>query len=242
MNEITLVAAFLTGLLGSLHCIGMCGGIVGALSMQLPASVQQSKWRILPYLLAYNLGRLASYMLAGMLVGYLGMRFTALLPQPHLVGMVISGIFMIFLGLYLGGWWAALVHLEKLGAYLWRFLQPLSKPLFPVRHPWQALLLGGVWGWLPCGLVYTALALALASASVERGGLLMLAFGVGTLPMLLALGSTAYWLNQFTRKPLVRQVFGVLIILFGLYTLSGPVHYQHFGLQVPGMCTMPENF
>jgi len=242
LNEITLVAAFITGLLGSLHCIGMCGGIVGALSMQLPLPIQQSKWRMLPYLLGYNIGRISSYIIAGMLVGYLGMKFTSLLPQPHPVGMAISGLFMIALGFYLGGWWSALVHLEKLGAYLWRFLQPLSKPLFPVKTPWQALLLGGIWGWLPCGLVYTALALSMASASIERGGLLMLAFGLGTLPMLFTLGTTTYWLNQFTRKPIVRQSFGVLIILFGLYTLLGPMHYQHFGLQVPGMCEVPEGF
>ncbi|ALG67185.1 sulfite exporter TauE/SafE family protein [Beggiatoa leptomitoformis] len=236
MLELYGLSAFLTGLLGSVHCVGMCGGIVGALTMGLPATTHQSPLRLFPYLLTYNLGRLSSYMLSGALVGFLGGQFTEILPQPHLIGMAISGIFMIILGLYLGGWWQFLSLLEKQGAKLWRKIQPFSRYFLPVKNPLQALGLGIIWGWLPCGLVYTALMIALASGSAWEGSLLMLAFGLGTLPMLLTMGATTAWLNRLTRHIAVRRGIGLLVIIFGVYTLSGFAHPIRYGIHGTNMC------
>ncbi|MEY3221080.1 MAG: hypothetical protein RIT27_2437 [Pseudomonadota bacterium] len=233
--EWMLSAALLMGLIGSLHCIGMCGGIVGALVMRLPIT----HWTgLLPYLLAYNIGRLSSYVFAGMLAGWLGSQFGRLLPQPQLIGKTIAGLFMIALGFYISGWSTFLIQkVEKLGNNLWRYLQPLSKRFFPVSNPFQALGIGLIWGWLPCGLVYSALALALASPNAFEGGLVMLAFGLGTLPMLFLMGMTAHRLLNFIKLPLVRQTAGSLIIVFGFLTLFLPANVFH--LYGDLFCTAP---
>ncbi|OUD14265.1 hypothetical protein TPSD3_08030 [Thioflexithrix psekupsensis] len=228
-QEFSLLTAFMMGLLGSVHCIGMCGGIVGALTMGLGENIRQSQLKLMPYLAAYNIGRITSYSIAGILVGFLGSQFTQLLPEPMLIGRLFAGVFMIILGLYIAEWWRALGWLERGGAYLWRQIEPLGRRFLPVKNLPHALALGLVWGWLPCGLVYGALALSLASASATQGGLLMLAFGLGTLPTLVTIGSAASWLNRITRKAIVRQTMGLLIILFGLYTLFAPHKHGSHG-------------
>lgn len=226
ITEITLFSAFLAGLLGSAHCIGMCGGIVGALTMSLPDDIRQSHRKLFPYLLTYNFGRIASYTLAGILMGFLGAQFAGVLPldNPRMVAMWVSSIFMILLGLYIGSWWQVLTYLEKAGQNLWRTIEPLGRRLLPVKSPLQALGLGILWGWLPCGLVYSILAFSLTSGSALQGGLLMLFFGIGTLPMLFAMGATAQWLTRFAQKLIVRRIAGATLILFGLFILFAPHH------------------
>lgn len=229
--EWMLSAALVMGLVGSLHCIGMCGGIVGALVMRLPIN----HWTgLLPYLLAYNIGRLSSYIIAGMLAGWLGSQFGGFLPQPQVVGKIIAGLFMIAVGFYVSGWSVFLIQkIEKAGNVLWQYVQPLSKRFFPVSNPFQALGIGLIWGWLPCGLVYSALALALASPNAFEGGLIMLAFGIGTLPMLLLIGVTAHKLLNFTKLPIIRKIAGSIIILFGLLTLWLPLEHSHWFCVTP---------
>ena len=228
MIELTFLSAFMAGLLGSVHCIGMCGGIVGALTMSLPKEVHQNYNRLLPYLFSYNIGRIASYTIAGILAGYIGAHFGDMLPMenPGIVAMWVSGLFMIALGLYIGGWWQVLIKLEKVGSHVWRRIEPFGRRFLPVKNPLQALGLGLVWGWLPCGLVYSILAFSLTSGSALNGGLLMLAFGLGTLPMLFAIGVTAQWLTKFAQKLLVRRIAGAMVILFGLFILVGK-QYMH---------------
>jgi len=228
-TEITWLAAFLAGLLGSVHCVGMCGGISGALTMGLPAAVRQSYPRLLPYLLAYNGGRILSYVTAGVLMGALGAQLGAgFAPQTAItVGRMISGAFMLALGLYIAGWWNALAGLERLGGTLWRRIEPLGRGLLPPTGLAQALGLGLVWGWLPCGLVYSALAWSLAAGGALQGGAIMLAFGLGTLPTLIAMGAAARWLKLVTRRPRVRQAAGALILGFGLYMLFAPGAHLH---------------
>jgi sulfite exporter TauE/SafE len=225
-TELTLFSAFIAGLVGSVHCIGMCGGIVGLLTMSLPDNVRQSYLRLIPYLLTYNIGRISSYIIAGVLMGFLGSQFSQVLPleNPRIVAMWVSGLFMIALGLYIGAWWQTLTFLEKAGGYLWRKIEPLGRRFLPVKHPLQALGLGLVWGWLPCGLVYAILFFALTSNSAWNGGLLMLAFGLGTLPMLFTMGATAQWFTQFAHKLIVRRIAGFVVILFGLMILL-PHHH-----------------
>ncbi len=231
-TELTLVSAFLVGLLGSTHCLGMCGGIVGALTLGLRDDIRRSAARLIPYLVAYNAGRIASYVVAGALAGLLSAQILHIAPpeQVRLATRIVTAGFMIALGLYLAGWWPGLAALERLGGKLWVRIEPVGRRFLPVNHPLKALALGLVWGWLPCGLVYSALAWSLASGDATRGATLMLAFGLGTLPMLLAMGAAARWLNNIVRRHGVRQGAGVLILLFGLYTLFMPtVHRGHDG-------------
>jgi|JFJP01.1.fsa_nt_gi hypothetical protein len=227
-SEFTLLSAFLVGLFGSVHCIGMCGGIVGSLTMGISPEVRESPLRLIPYLLMYNLGRILSYLLIGVLAGFLGQQLSQVLPleNPRMVAMWASSIFMIILGLYIGGWWRILTVLEKAGSQLWRYLEPLGRRFLPVRTPFHALGLGMIWGWLPCGLVYSVVAFAVTTGDTVQGGLLMLAFGVGTLPMMLTLGATANWLVRITRHSIVQQIIGALIIVFGLFIIFGPHHHK----------------
>lgn len=215
MTEVNLISAFVVGLLGGVHCVGMCGGIVGALSLGLPSQRQ------LPLLIAYNLGRIGSYTVAGAIMGVMGFYFSALLPVQNAqrVLLAFAGIFMILLGLYLGGWWNLLTRIERLGGRLWRRIEPLGRGLLPVRSVRQALLLGVLWGWLPCGLVYSALVWTVSSGGASQGGLLMLAFGLGTLPNLLLMGVAAAKLQRWVRKPATRAVAGGLVVLFGMWQL-----------------------
>jgi uncharacterized protein len=216
MTDLGPVSAALVGLLGGVHCVGMCGGIVGALSIGLPET--RSRW---PILLSYNLGRIASYTLAGAIAGGLGYFFSGLLPvqQAQQALLLIAGVFMVLLGLYLAGWWNLLARLEKAGGGLWKRIEPLGRGLLPVRRPGQALALGMLWGWLPCGLVYSVLVWSVSAGGAGQGALLMLGFGLGTLPNLLLMGAAASRLQGFVRRPRVRQLAGAAIVLFGLFQL-----------------------
>jgi uncharacterized protein len=227
-SEFTLLTAFLAGLLGSVHCVGMCGGIVGSLTMGIKPEIRQSFFRLVPYLSMYNLGRILSYMLIGLFAGFLGQQVAQILPldNPRLIAMWVSSIFMIILGLYIGGWWRILTVLEKAGSRVWQYLEPWGRRFLPVQTPFHALGLGMIWGWLPCGLVYSVVAFAVTTGDALQGSLLMLAFGVGTLPMMLTLGATANWLVRITRHSVVQQIIGALIIVFGLFILFGPHHHK----------------
>ena len=227
--DVTLASAFMVGLLGSTHCIAMCGGIVGALTMGLDPAARRSPWKLLPYLLTYNIGRIASYALAGAIVGFLSAQVlrVATPDAAQLFTRIVAGGFMIAFGLYLSGWWPVLTRLEQLGAHLWKHIEPIGHRFLPVNHPAKALVLGLVWGWLPCGMVYSALAWALVSGSAANGASIMLAFGLGTLPMLLALGTVARWLGELVRQRWLRVGAGAVLILFGLYFMLAPRGHQH---------------
>lgn len=209
------LALFLVGLLGGTHCVGMCGGIVGALSMGAPA-----RWSML---LSYNAGRIISYVIAGAIAGALGAASIGLDgPFPaRLILYFLANIMLIALGLYLIGVSQALAFTERAGQHLWRRIQPLTKRFLPAKTPGQAFPLGFLWGWLPCGLVYSALVSSLSSGSIERGALMMLAFGLGTLPNLLLAGIILARLNEFVRRPIVRLFSGLLVLSFGLYGMLG---------------------
>ncbi len=228
MTELTIAAAFMIGLLGSTHCIGMCGGIVGALTMGLPEAKRQSPQKLLPYLLTYNSGRLISYSLAGLMVGLLSSSIGELFQIGRFpVGGIVGGLFMVALGIYIGGWMQTMAWLERLGGYFWRQIEPFGRRFMPVKSPLQALGLGFFWGWLPCGLVYSTLAWAATSGSAVNSALLMLAFGLGTLPMLLLMGGFAEKLQSFTRNKWTRYVAGILLIAFGAMILTKALSGGH---------------
>ena len=221
LTDVTLLSAFLVGFFGGVHCVGMCGGIVGALTLGLPETVR-ARWRSAwPYHLAYNLGRITSYTLAGALAGGLGglvLKLTAL-HQAQQALQVLAALFMLALGLYLGGWWSGLLRIERLGGVLWRRVEPFGRRFLPVASPPQAFALGLVWGWLPCGLVYSVLVWSLAAGSALDGAKLMLSFGVGTLPNLLLMGLLAARLGAFVRRPWPRRIAGGLVAAFGVLLL-----------------------
>jgi sulfite exporter TauE/SafE len=232
MNSEPLLAAFLVGLLGGTHCFGMCGGIVGALSSGLALELQTSRWRLVAAQLAYNSGRISSYVFAGVLLGLFGQQLgEAGLLEGFPLGRIIAGVVMILFGIYLAGWWHSLLWLEKAGAGLWKYIEPFGRRYIPVRSAGQAFLLGLVWGWLPCGMVYAVLALALTSGSGAEGGMLMLAFGLGTLPALLGMGLAYNTLSRFIRDPRIRMLAGILVIVMGILMLlanpSGQGHHAH---------------
>lgn len=189
----------------------MCGGISSALGLN---SAEHPESRIL----AYNLGRIFSYSLAGLIVGTLGFWLSQNLAAFDAL-RYLAALMLILLGLYLGKWFNGLIYFEKLGHQLWPLIQPLSKRFIPIRSMKDALLVGMIWGWLPCGLVYSALIWASLESHSVASMLIMLCFGLGTLPAMLATGLFAQSVNRFVKKVWFRQTASGLMILFGLWTL-----------------------
>jgi sulfite exporter TauE/SafE len=216
MPELTLLAAFLTGLLGGAHCVGMCGGIVAAMSLQA------GKPQPFVFHLAYSVGRIASYVAAGALVGLLGSAaFLSDTLYPLQQGLyVLAQIVLILLGLYLAGLDQSVLLLERAGSVLWRRVQPLLARVMPIQTLPQAIFAGALWGWLPCGLVYSVLVSALAAGGAGRGALLMLAFGLGTLPNLLLMGWAANSLREWVRRLWVKRLAGLGVVLMGVWGLA----------------------
>lgn len=253
MNGISLVPIFMIGLLGSVHCIGMCGGIVGALSAasaarprfpvavvageaaernakgpaamplsgMLPAAAFDSALRVM----AYNAGRIGSYMAAGAIAGAVGngllggVRTLSDIAPLQLAGYWLANLMLIALGLYLMDAWRGLTALEAAGQVLWRRIRPWMKSLLPLDSAWKAFAVGGLWGWVPCGMVYSVLLTAMLSGSVSSGAGVMLAFGLGTLPMLLGMGLLGMRLQAWLRRRDVRIACGMLVLAFGLLGL-----------------------
>ena len=221
MIEFNYLGAFLVGLMGAAHCFGMCGGLIGAFSTNLPQRPGNQLAHQLSFLLSYNLGRVLSYTLAGALVGAsaatLGQMFAV--DNYLLYLRFFAGIMMILTGLYIAQIWFGIVYIEALGKGLWKILQPLTKLVIPIKHPGQAVLAGMVWGWLPCGLVYSTLTWSVASGSALKGGGIMFFFGLGTLPALLMAGFAAKSLASWVQKKAVKLVSGLLLVSFGLQTI-----------------------
>lgn len=212
------LAVFLIGLLGGVHCFGMCGGIVGALSVQTASG---SAGRRAALLITYNAGRIATYVLLGALLGGLGAIATLLeRVLPVQLGLYLfAHLLLVAMGLYLLGQTRWLQPIERLGQRLWRRVQPWMGRFLPVRHVGEAAVIGGLWGLVPCGLVYSVLATALMSGSSLRGALLMLAFGLGTLPNLLFAGLLFHRLRHHLQQRWVRWLAGGAVIAFGLWGL-----------------------
>ncbi len=228
-EQMTLLAALLAGLFGSTHCFGMCGGIAAALGSGNPA-IQRGPVRGLGYQLLFSGGRILSYAIAGAIAGGLSFWLGALIDVPAWSGVlrVATGLVMVAIGLQLAVNWRGLRHIEALGGRFWRRLSPLVGRLLPVRSAPAALGVGMLWGWLPCGLVYTMLLAAVVSGSAAKGGALMLAFGAGTLPAMVTIGASAGGLTQLIGRHSLRRGAGVLLLAFGAWTMATPIlHLGH---------------
>jgi sulfite exporter TauE/SafE len=223
------LAVLAAGFASGVHCIGMCGGIVGAFSARRALTqsgapgVARAEW---PRQLVFNAGRITSYAAAGALVGGVGgvgVWISGALPAQTAL-LLAANAMLVLMGLYLAGAGRALVRLEALGAPIWRSVQPLAARLLPADTLPQAFAAGALWGWLPCGLVYGALAAAAFAGSPGRGALVMLAFGLGTAPNLLAAGLAAARVRAWAGRRSVRVAVGTLVLgsgLFGLAHASG---------------------
>jgi len=219
-------AAFTTALVGGLHCAGMCGGFVGALQFNRPSGVSAARLA-----LGYHAGRLSSYMAAGLMAGLFGGALYASQVAPLQAGLLVLGSLMLLLigvSMFgLGGAW--MKRIEVAGLWLWKRIAPLARRVYPPRSAAQAYVAGLAWGWIPCGMVYGVLPLALVSGGAWQGGAVMLAFGLGTLPNLAAVdvaaqavqrGATARTGAMAAVRAWVKPLAGAVIVVFGLSGLA----------------------
>lgn len=211
-------SAFLIGLLGSTHCLGMCGGISASLSMALPVG-SGFRVRQTTMLLAFNAGRIASYALIAALIALLSTTAVNQWAELGPILRTLAGVLLIIMGLSMGQWWQGIRYIERVGAPVWQRLSPLTRRFLPVQGPGQALALGMLWGWLPCGLIYSTLGWAALQPSVGSAALTMVSFGLGTLPSMLATGFAASQIQTLRGQSWFRKAAGGLLILFGLWTL-----------------------
>lgn len=229
----SIISAFAIGFLGSLHCVGMCGGISGALATALkPASnttTLSDVSRKLAYQFIYSTGRLLSYAVAGGIAGFLGEQLVSGMPHGISYLRTFAGIMILLVGFYISGWWMVLAKLERLGTILWKRIAPITRKLMPVDSYSKALLLGALWGWLPCGLVYSALSWSIGSGSAINGALLMLYFGIGTLPAMIGVGLFANVLSDIARSKAMRSLAGLSLMVYGGWIIWGHIspHMHH---------------
>ena len=245
MNLLNLLAVFMVGLLGSVHCVGMCGGIVSAFSM-VPVkritlavakpSVRGVVWRVV----TYNVGRISSYALAGALAGSIagGARALAGVSVAQAGGYWLANLMLVLLGLYLMDAWRGLAHLERAGQAIWQGIEPLTKRLLPLNSPFKMFLAGLLWGWLPCGMVYSMLLTAMFSGSALSGATVMFVFGLGTLPTLFAVGVLGSQLRRLMQRRVVRVASGLIVLSFGLLGMLRAANGLHANW-FDAMCITP---
>lgn len=215
MQEVapSVLAALTIGLMGGGHCMAMCGGIVAALSLAQEGGARSKHWLVV----CYNLGRITTYsLLGGAVAAFAGSAPATGLPLAR----TLAGVLLILLGLHFLGKSRSIVWLERLGHGVWRVLKPIAARLLPVDRPQKAFFAGIIWGWLPCGLVYSTLVYATTQGTFASGAAVMLGFGVGTLPALLIGGLAAGRLQQWFRRPSIRTIAAISYIAFGVWTLA----------------------
>ncbi len=226
METANILGALLLGLMGAGHCLAMCGGIISSLSVSSASEQQQRNWY---FIVIYQIGRITSYTLFGAISGWLGLQFNQVSPLPIL--KILSGVLLIAMALYMSQTWLGLRHLEKIGKLLWNKISPLTRKLLPVTNAKQALLLGGIWGWMPCGLVYTSLGYALSLGDSLSSALFMFVFGLGTLPATILAGGASLSMKKFLNHKMVRLLSAIVFLLMGIFTLymvfsSGGAHHH----------------
>ncbi len=257
-----MLAAVATGLVGSVHCVGMCGTAATVMLRRCPpvrvpapapatATALRSDGRLasipvvliatsasaavvgvatsisssLRVSLAFNLGRLTSYAAAGALLsgttGVLASQIVLTDTMPFRTSLYVVGqLFIIAIGCYVAGFTKLLSPIERAGNVIWRRIAPCTRRWSSPKNAGQAFLLGGLWGWVPCGMVYGALASAMSSGSAAAGAMVMLAFGLGTLPAMLMMGAIGPSLRRVLAGSGLRLLFGAIIVGVGIYGLT----------------------
>ena len=198
--------------------MGMCGGIVAALRMVSPKDASA-----LPYTLAYNLGRIVSYTIAGAITGTLGKIAADFIPLANYALSILSGVMLLLLACYLGKWWTGLSVLENAGKGLFSKVQPFSKRFLPFKTPFSAIPYGFIWGWLPCGLVYSTLTWSLAAGNALEGAAIMFFFGLGTLPTLLAASAGSHYIVRSFQHNHFRQIIAAIMAIYAAYLIHGAI-------------------
>lgn len=225
-NEITLITLFLLGFFGGTHCVGMCGGLSSAFALQLPPQINR-----MTLILLMNIGRIGSYVAIGILMGALS-QIGFFLDQTRSIQMILfifSNLLLLLMGLYLAGIFSGVAKIEIIGKGIWKKMNPILNQYLPIQSTFSCLIVGALWGWLPCGLVYNASLYALGSGSAVQGGLYLLAFGLGTLPNLLAMGVFATQLKSFLQNKKIRLCSGLLVSAWAIWqlgTLTGIVTHS----------------
>jgi sulfite exporter TauE/SafE len=232
LHVISLTAAFATGIAGSGHCFGMCGGMAAAYGGKARRDVEGSPSpaaRALVQVVLYHAGRLGGYALLGAIAGAAGNLLLGAFDLLRLATMlrILTGVLIVVMGVRLLAGLAGLGFLEQGGARLWRHLAPAARRLAAGNGVAAALGAGLIWGWLPCGLVYSMLALAAATATPVMGGATLLAFGFGTLPAMLTSGLMAAQLSRILKSPRARPVAGVALVICGVWTVLAAQGHSH---------------
>lgn len=220
MNSIYWIALTL-GVFSTLHCWGMCGGIVTALSVAVPGNIRKNRRQFGSIVLAYNSGRILTYTVLGLIAGFLGANIANSLfiesGQRFLQG--IAGVVLVGIGLNMSGYLPWAKNIESFGYRVWGYIRPVGRMLLPLDNIFRALAMGMVWGLLPCALVYSVLLISITSANYLDGGLIMLVFGLGTLPGMLVAGYFGGQISRSGHAQTVRYVAAACVIALGIYML-----------------------
>lgn len=219
MTLALVVAAVLMGFFGSPHCLGMCGGLVSAFGLSMQDLTAKKRRALVA---TYHLGRLLSYATLGLIAGLVGTTVLAPLIADNNLPRILLGLVLVFVGMVMLGA-PFLNKLERLGMKFWQKLAPIRQKVFPLNTYPRALSAGLLWGFLPCGLVYGALLIAVVGHSPLSGAMLMFAFGLGTLPMLIATHETVGWLRNQIGRLKLRQMNGAIMMLSGVAVIAVPI-------------------
>lgn len=219
MTIALLVAALLMGFFGSPHCLGMCGGLVAAFGLSMKEASPAKRRRLVA---TYHFGRLLSYSSLGLIAGLLGTAVLAPLMVGNSTPRILLGLVLVFVGMTMLGL-PFLNKLERLGMRFWQALAPLRKKVFPLNTYPRALSAGLLWGFLPCGLVYGALLIAVVAHDPLSGAALMFVFGLGTVPMLVATHETVNWIRDKIGRLRLRQMNGAVMVISGLAVIVVPI-------------------
>jgi sulfite exporter TauE/SafE len=218
---------FLTGVtLGlptSLHCVAMCGGIMGALGLSAPASARGTTGAYALHAGAINMGRITTYALAGSLAGLGGLGAVSALEQStgYFLLRVLAGMTLMFVGFSLLGIAGFSEGLNRIMAPMARPLNWIGSRLNRVNGLHGAVLKGAIWGLLPCGLVYSALVYAALSGGPYRGAAVMAGFGLATVPALIAAAFGVNFLTRVRERLWFSRLAGLIIIGFAVATYLG---------------------
>ncbi len=216
---ITVTACFFIGLMSALHCLGMCGGISTLLSFGTDANVPDRRFKSVIISAVYNIGRIFSYAVIGLMVGLISKLSVQkiFVANGHVYLQLLSSLMLIMIALHLLGWFSKLSVLEKIGGLLWKKIQSIAKIFLPIDSLLKAFLIGSLWGWLPCGLVYSVLLLAATASEPVESMIYMLSFGLGTLPAMMLVSVASQGFRAKLKDSKVRYVFSMFIILLALY-------------------------